>query len=95
MYLISNFQNIKIDVIRVLMENGASIDAQSEQGFTPIYMAAQEGHEDIVNYLLENGADQNLTMDEGFCPIDIAMQQGHDNIVSILIEHEQIDIKPD
>ena len=74
------------------MENGASVDAQSELGFTPIYMAAQEGHENVVKYLLNIGADHNLTMDEGFCPIDIAMQQGHDNIVSMLIHQDQIDI---
>ena len=74
------------------MENGASIDAQSELGFTPIYMAAQEGHEEIVKHLLDIGADHNLAMDEGFCPVDIAIQQGHDDIVSIFVQHDQIDI---
>lgn len=30
-------------------------------GFTPLYMAAQEGHADVVKYLLSSGANQSLS----------------------------------
>lgn len=30
-----------------------------QNGFTPLYMAAQENHIDVVKYLLENGANQS------------------------------------
>ena len=76
------------------MENGACIDAQSQYGFTPIYMAAQEGQEEVVKFLLEAGADHSLPNDEGFCPLDVAMQQGHDNVASLFIQHEEPDFNP-
>ena len=37
-----------------------------QNGFTPLYMAAQENHVDVVQYLLENGANQALTTEVCF-----------------------------
>ena len=31
-----------------------------QAGFTPLYMAAQEGHSEVVRFLLSNGANQGL-----------------------------------
>jgi len=32
-----------------------------QNGFTPLYMAAQENHAEVVKYLLANGANQALS----------------------------------
>lgn len=48
------------EVVKLLIENGASVNVQSQSGFTPLYMAAQENHEKVVRYLLNNGANQSL-----------------------------------
>ena len=32
-----------------------------QDGYTPLYVACQNGHKQIVNFLLENGANVNLT----------------------------------
>lgn len=34
-----------------------------QQGFTPLYMAAQENHADLCRVLLANGAKSNVTTD--------------------------------
>lgn len=31
-----------------------------QNGFTALYMASQENHEDVVRFLLANGADQYM-----------------------------------
>lgn len=31
-----------------------------QNGFTPLYMAAQENHLEVVRFLLENGASQSI-----------------------------------
>lgn len=48
------------DVVRLLISFRASVNVQSQNGFTPLYMAAQENHDDVVKYLLANGANQSL-----------------------------------
>lgn len=32
----------------------------SQNGFTPLYMAAQENHLDVVRFLLDNGSSQSI-----------------------------------
>lgn len=48
------------EVIRVLLEHHAYIDAESPNKTTPLMMAAMYGTEDAVNLLLEEGADPTL-----------------------------------
>lgn len=47
-------------MVRLLVQHGASINVQSQNGFTPLYMAAQENHDGVVKYLLSKGANQTL-----------------------------------
>lgn len=48
------------EVVRILVQNGATLNVQSQNGFTPLYMAAQENHDGCVRYLLSKGANQTL-----------------------------------
>lgn len=48
------------EIVKVLIENNASINIQSHSGFTPLYMASQENHCSIVELLLQHGANQLL-----------------------------------
>lgn len=61
------------------------INSVDPLGATPLYMAAQEGHEDIVRFLLSHKADANLGSKEGVPPLHIATQLNHFNIVRILL----------
>lgn len=57
------------EVVRVLVKHGANINAQSQAGFTALYMAAQENHDHVVKFLLANGANQSLATEDGFTPL--------------------------
>lgn len=48
------------DVVKLLVKHGASVNIQSQNGFTPLYMAAQENHDNVVKFLLSKGANQTL-----------------------------------
>lgn len=48
------------EVVRLLVQAGASVNVQSQNGFTPLYMAAQENHDNVVRFLLASGANQSL-----------------------------------
>lgn len=49
------------DVVKLLVKQGSSVNMQSQNGFTPLYMAAQENHDDVVKFLLSKGANQSLS----------------------------------
>ena len=51
----------QVDIVRALLDNGASVNMQSHNGFTPLYMAAQENHHNCVRLLLEHGASQTIS----------------------------------
>ncbi|WP_035375423.1 ankyrin repeat domain-containing protein [Pseudoduganella violaceinigra] len=46
-----------LDIMKLLLERGAHVDAESPTGATPLMLAAQEGQEDAVSLLLDRGAD--------------------------------------
>ncbi len=54
-----------IEIIRLLLEHHAYIDAESPTKVTPLMLAAREGQEEAVKVLLEEGADASLR-DSGF-----------------------------
>lgn len=38
-----------------------------QNGFTPLYMAAQESHLEVVRFLLENEGNQSIATEVGLC----------------------------
>ncbi len=61
-----------IELITLLLENHAYIDAESPNGSTPLMMAAQYGTASAVKLLLEEGADPLLKNQLGLTAIDFA-----------------------
>ena len=45
-----------------------------DDGVTPLFIAAEEGHEAVVRALIEAGADVNKATDDGETPLFMAAQ---------------------
>ncbi len=44
-------------MVQELLLRGASVDARTAEGATPLIIASQEGHQEVVAALLKGGAD--------------------------------------
>lgn len=66
----------QVDIMNLLLEHHAYIDAASPNGSTPLMMAALYGTPTAVKVLLEAGADPLLKNDQGLTAIDFA-NRGH------------------
>ncbi|XP_008936648.1 PREDICTED: ankyrin-3-like, partial [Merops nubicus] len=47
-------QENHLEVVKFLLDNGASQSLATEDGFTPLAVALQQGHDQVVSLLLEN-----------------------------------------
>jgi uncharacterized protein len=75
-----------VEAIAVLVENGADINKQGEEGFTPLHYAAEQDHLEAVQCLISLGA-KNLRNVDGDTPKELAQVLGHDAIFNYLSNH--------
>lgn len=71
-----------LEVLRLLLDNDAYIDAASPNGSTPLMMAAMYGTSEAVKLLLDAGADPTLKNALGLSAIDFARQVQRDDVVA-------------
>lgn len=72
------------EVVKLLLERGAEIDALSPNGSTPLMMAAQYGAEESVTLLLGRGAQARLRNQLGLSAGDFARLAGRDALAARL-----------
>ena len=77
------YGNIKF--IKLLLENGADINAKDKLGNTLLHFAAKYGKLEIVKLLLENGVDVNAKDNAGKTPLRFAVKNGHIDIVDLVL----------
>jgi cytohesin len=71
-------------MVRALIKAGTDVNKANIDGWTPLFIVAQKGHEAVVRTLIELGADVNKATDNGVTPLFFAAQNGHTAIVQIL-----------
>ncbi|MBN1766117.1 MAG: ankyrin repeat domain-containing protein [Sedimentisphaerales bacterium] len=79
-----------MEIIILLVENGANPNDQTHWGWTTLQSAVKRGWPDVVSYFIENGADVNVCSTdnrERNTPLHVAVNEGFADIVKILIDH--------
>ncbi|MDM0119000.1 ankyrin repeat domain-containing protein [Variovorax arabinosiphilus] len=74
----------QVEIMKLLLEKYAFIDAQSPNGTTPLMMAAMYGSPDSVKLLLDEGADPLMKNQQNMTAMDFAVQGKRPDAIEML-----------
>ncbi|CAL1541772.1 unnamed protein product [Lymnaea stagnalis] len=78
--------SIKIDIVKVLLKAGASVNKANKNDVTPLFLATQAGNCEAVQCLITQGANVNVqTASEKITPLMIASKENLIDLMQILI----------
>jgi ankyrin repeat protein len=77
----------RLEVTRVLLENGANANVQDSYNQTPLHLASRKGCLDVVRLLLQRCSNIHAQDDEGRTPFQVASVRGHEEVMRLLLEH--------
>ena len=72
------------EIVRLLLDSGASVNALDDRGTTALMIAAGAGNVSVVQRLLESGANVNLETRSGRTARIAASENGHREVVELL-----------
>lgn len=72
--------------LRLLIENGAKLDVQDDQGDTPLHQAAVYRRTEAVKVLLDNGAEIDVQDRLGNTPLSRAASQRNSEVMNLLLQ---------
>lgn len=79
------------DMTRLLLDAGAAVNIQDEDGSTALMCAAEHGHTDIVRMLLAHpDCDPAIVDIDGSSALKIALEAGNRDIGVLLYAHEHV-----
>uniref|UniRef100_A0A6P7F814 Serine/threonine-protein phosphatase 6 regulatory ankyrin repeat subunit A isoform X2 n=1 Tax=Diabrotica virgifera virgifera TaxID=50390 RepID=A0A6P7F814_DIAVI len=81
-------QHGHLQMVEVLLGQGAEINSQDKNGWTPLHYAARAGHVDVVKLLVESGASPKAETSLGAVPIWFAASEGHHAVLEYLMTKE-------
>ena len=77
----------RFEMVRLLIEHGANVNARGKYYDTPLHIASYSGDADTVRLLIKHGAEVN-SEDRWHCtPLHLALLSGRAEIVQLLVEH--------
>jgi hypothetical protein len=71
---------------RLLLDEGASIEAKDNNLQTALLLAAMNGHSTMVRLLIDQGANKEATDGKGWTALHVAAGNGHETTVRLLID---------
>ncbi|KAH8995437.1 ankyrin repeat-containing domain protein [Lactarius akahatsu] len=83
----------RLEIVRALLDHGASANAENNQGETPLYLVSRgvyDSQDDgvcIARLLLERGGDANAQRKDNWTPLHAASYFGRPGIIRILLDN--------
>uniref|UniRef100_A0A3Q3JGD3 Ankyrin 1, erythrocytic a n=1 Tax=Monopterus albus TaxID=43700 RepID=A0A3Q3JGD3_MONAL len=77
-----------LNIVKSLLQQGASPSASNVKVETPLHMASRAGHHEVTEFLLQNGAPVDAKAKDDQTPLHCAARMGHKELVKLLLEHK-------
>jgi len=74
------------EVVGVLLDKGADVNAKNKNGATPLHLAASRNSKEAAELLIEKGADKGATDGSGNTPMHRAAKCGQKDVLQLLLE---------
>ena len=74
------------EVVKLLLDRGASVDEKGEDGDTALMRASYGGHTEVVKLLLDRGASVDEKDTDGNTALMLASQNSHTEVVKLLLD---------
>jgi hypothetical protein len=81
-----------VEISRLLLQNGAEVNAKDSDGKSPFHWAAIFGHVDILHLLVENGADLETQDNYGWRVLHTTSLYGYLPFIQELMSRYHVDI---
>jgi len=82
------------DMVKILVDARAKMEAVDQGGWTPLFWAALKGHAPIVCLLLDRGADAFHADHSGMTPLHWSILSGAQEVTDLLLDHAE-DVMPE
>ncbi|XP_070185256.1 ankyrin repeat and KH domain-containing protein 1-like isoform X2 [Littorina saxatilis] len=76
----------RIDKVKLLLDRGANVNAENEQGVTPLHVSCLLGDMELLDVLVQHGGAVDTRDEKGDTPLHKACFEGHVLLVSRLLE---------
>jgi hypothetical protein len=73
------------DIVRLLLDHGADVNARALNDFTALHYAVVRNQTTIVELLLGRGADVHAVDGNGYTPLSYAVAQGFQGVFELLL----------
>ena len=74
------------EIVQILIDKGADVNAQGDYGYTALIAASAIGHTEIVQILIDKNAKVNEKNNGGYTALLVASQNGHTKVVQLLLD---------
>ena len=75
------------EAAEVLINAGANVNFENDEGSTPLHEAAKEGHVDVAKILIDHGAKVNARNQQKQTPLHLAAEQGQAEMCELLLNN--------
>jgi len=77
-----------VEKVKALLKgNSDLVFSKDTNGWTPLHIAAYNGHKDVVELLLANKAEVNAKDNSGVTPLHLAAGNRHKDVADLLRQH--------